>query len=273
MLTTILPGLRDLRTPLAAGYLWLLALFLVVVDWLPSAGVDDAALSQLIRWGGSVGTTTLLGVLTFVAYLVGSALCVEDIDIAGREPSISTLPKLLTHGARSSGPSREVLLHYENLIRDELKTAESRIGIERVLSALSVTPYDFSEGGGYDTLVNAAKAKVGADRSMIENRLHVEKLALWDDYDRECAEGQFRLSVIPPLVVIIVGVFIRFVIATGFSPQLLPGVAALLLALYLITVIFGRGIYRLTKAYEVLVIAVCMDPDRSPFLADLRRMR
>lgn len=273
MLTTILPGLRDLRTPLATGYLWLFAVFLVFADWLPDGDADDAALSQLIEWAGAVGTATLLGVLTFVAYLLGSALCVEDTDIAGRQPTLAALPKFMMHAARASGPSQKVLLHYETLILDELKSAATRVGIEDVLTKLLTTRQVFEEQGGYEFLVQRVKERVSGDRSLIENSLHNEKLALWDDYDRECAEGQFRLSVIPPLLAIVFAVFVRTAISAGFSPLLVVAVLVLLFALYLITVIFGRGITRLANAYEVLVIAVCMDPNRSPFLLELRTFR
>lgn len=35
MLAGLLPGLRQVRTPLAVGYLWLLNLWLLLADYLP----------------------------------------------------------------------------------------------------------------------------------------------------------------------------------------------------------------------------------------------
>ena len=71
----LLPGLRELRAPLAAGYLWITtaALWLIVkLDWMPEERPDNQDLAQLWDIGGLLGKAVLLGILTFVAYLIGS---------------------------------------------------------------------------------------------------------------------------------------------------------------------------------------------------------
>ena len=69
MLTSLLPGLRQLRAPLAAGYLWLIAIWLI---WSHPARAG--------MWGGWQalrdvrGQVSPLGkgvALTFAAYVVG----------------------------------------------------------------------------------------------------------------------------------------------------------------------------------------------------------
>jgi hypothetical protein len=77
----ILPGLRELRAPLAAGYMWLITAWL----WLDHFGlvpesrpVDDGWLARLWIIGDALGAATLLAILTFVAYLIGSFL---EIDV------------------------------------------------------------------------------------------------------------------------------------------------------------------------------------------------
>jgi hypothetical protein len=84
VLMNLLPGLRDLRAPLAAGYLWLITLWLALdrLGWLPAkrpAGTGEVA--QLWSLGGTLGKTVLLAALTFLAYLVGSFL---EMDPEGR---------------------------------------------------------------------------------------------------------------------------------------------------------------------------------------------
>src|SRR5215217_1059506 len=77
----VLPGLRELRAPVAAGYMWLITIWL----WLDhfriiprSRPLDDSWLAGLWSIGGAIGATTLLAILTFVAYLIGSFL---EIDV------------------------------------------------------------------------------------------------------------------------------------------------------------------------------------------------
>jgi hypothetical protein len=73
ILATLVPGLRASRAPLAAGALWLLALWLAVEPSLPKAGEKTTGLiGSLLAVDdviGSVGASILLG---FAAYLMGS---------------------------------------------------------------------------------------------------------------------------------------------------------------------------------------------------------
>jgi hypothetical protein len=73
MLASLLPGFRDLRGPLAVGYTWLLILWLLFADHLPhDRPSGNGALAKLFDLGGLLGPTVVLGVVSFVAYLIGS---------------------------------------------------------------------------------------------------------------------------------------------------------------------------------------------------------
>jgi hypothetical protein len=77
MFMNLLPGLRELRAPLAAGYLWLASLWLVLsgVGWLPAKRPSgDGEVAQLWDLSGILGKTVMLAVVTFIAYLIGSFL-------------------------------------------------------------------------------------------------------------------------------------------------------------------------------------------------------
>jgi hypothetical protein len=75
LIANLLPGLRDLRTPLAVGYLWLVALWLLLHKYLPTS-IDAAKgpLRSLYELGDFVGEGIVLAAMTFVAYLLGSLL-------------------------------------------------------------------------------------------------------------------------------------------------------------------------------------------------------
>src|SRR5215203_1291268 len=73
MLVSLLPGLRDLRTPLATGYLWVVGLWLILHDRVPKS-VEQATgpIRSLYELSDLHGATVTLAALTFVTYLLGS---------------------------------------------------------------------------------------------------------------------------------------------------------------------------------------------------------
>jgi hypothetical protein len=97
MLTNLLPGLRDLRAPLAAEYLWLAAGWLYFAPQLP-ASVDDAqgVLKDIYRVVDRSDHVAVAAGLTFVAYIVGilsAGLLTPFFRFIGRLPRfILTIP-------------------------------------------------------------------------------------------------------------------------------------------------------------------------------------
>ncbi|MEJ7635923.1 hypothetical protein [Aeromicrobium sp.] len=79
MLTSILPGLRDLRTPLAVGYVTLASIWLLCRDSLQAASqVKDSLTFDVQRLFDDLGPATGIAALTFAAYLVGCVLAVAS---------------------------------------------------------------------------------------------------------------------------------------------------------------------------------------------------
>jgi hypothetical protein len=73
ILGSILPGAREIRAPLAAGFLWLLACWLVVRDEFERDGASTpGSVDALLDLKDQLGDAAFLGALTFVAYIVGS---------------------------------------------------------------------------------------------------------------------------------------------------------------------------------------------------------
>jgi hypothetical protein len=73
ILGSLLPGLREIRAPLAAGFLWLLACWLVVRDEFEGDGSSrHGSVDALLDLKDQLGDAAFLGALTFVAYIAGS---------------------------------------------------------------------------------------------------------------------------------------------------------------------------------------------------------
>ncbi|MFF5218858.1 hypothetical protein [Micromonospora sp. NPDC000442] len=77
MLTALVPGFREIRSSLAAGYLCLATLWLAFRDSIPLAQPETGLWRDLWIVGGALGAPTLLITLSFVAYLVGSTLSLD----------------------------------------------------------------------------------------------------------------------------------------------------------------------------------------------------
>jgi hypothetical protein len=77
MLASLLPGLRDVRTPLTVGYLWLLTAWLVFGEQLPkSRASGNGLVAQLFDLGGLLGKAAPIAALSFTAYLLGAILTI-----------------------------------------------------------------------------------------------------------------------------------------------------------------------------------------------------
>lgn len=72
LLSHILPGLRDLRAPLSAGFAWIGLLVWSLSDWfLETANIPTPQLQRIHDWLFTWPTTARLGLLAFLAYLLG----------------------------------------------------------------------------------------------------------------------------------------------------------------------------------------------------------
>jgi hypothetical protein len=73
VLSSVLPGLRELRAPLAAGYLWLATLWLIFAADLPSAReFDRGPFGRFVDIGGLLSGLGSAVALSVAAYVIGS---------------------------------------------------------------------------------------------------------------------------------------------------------------------------------------------------------
>jgi hypothetical protein len=72
VLANLLPGIRELRAPLACGYLWLITLWIIFFPRLPQSG-DQAkgGLGSLYELGSAITNVGVGVAISFAAYVVG----------------------------------------------------------------------------------------------------------------------------------------------------------------------------------------------------------
>jgi hypothetical protein len=77
MLTSLLPGLRDVRTPVMVGYSWLLIGWLIFAGKLPNhRPPGNGPIAHLFDLSHVVGPTATVATLSVVAYILGAILTI-----------------------------------------------------------------------------------------------------------------------------------------------------------------------------------------------------
>jgi len=232
VLTSVLPGLRELRAPLSAGFLWLLALWFGVEPSLPVAKDASGAVASAYRLSGVLSVIGLAAALTFAAYIVGSlsVFLFSSLLRSGMSTSLVTrrgrFDALTSRSRRSlrliGSDSREKLGDALGLSRvtvaDLVQEASVAAGGFSVEELESFGPSKiFSEGPGGPppeapeiVAERLIKERIVADlRDILDVRLLGRDPELYSRLDRGEAEVSFRLAVVPPVLALAVVLGIR----------------------------------------------------------------
>lgn len=279
MLLTLLPGIRELRTPLVIGYIYLLAFAVLLKD---SISVKENATGplqsvyEIMEW---LGKPALLGISAFAAYLVGGILQVHGGSIFSWQARIVTLAMktpIWTHlekkrrekrfreliGELESGDYFRPRRHYGAVKRRRRKIeistedgSKTTLGSRGAMSLAAVTllalyVHDRISGTGirwteaYSTLVN--------DFTPLGTRLLMASKELYGDYDRLSAEADLKINV-------------------GLSGLVLSSIAAATLddmrwlTIWIpMAILIYRGLKVLREATMVMVQAIIAEVVKSP---------
>lgn len=179
VLVNALPGVRDVRAPVTAGYLWLLAAWLALDPDL-NAEPNDGLGHALHSLGDEIGVVGIGVAVSVAAYLIG---------VVSQEMSVRVLGRVV---GRWLDEEKQAL---RNRIRELFD------GAVPAVKAAGLTPEDESE----------RVAKIG-ERRKVASRDVIEELelpatllvgsheVLFAEVDRLHAEGDFRIAIVPPLV-------------------------------------------------------------------------
>lgn len=258
MLMNLLPGLRDLRAPLAAGYLWLTGLWLLLADSIPSRGTATGVIADAYILVGALGHAPAIAILSFVAYVLGAVL---SVDVDGRTVFIITHIHLIPSDYRehpysvliSNRSITELIFSIGNLKENVPRIAfgDEDEAIQEWNASLQpgilAGDWVFGRSGEWTRdiwrgLLGYLIENLTREIRQLVTRLRVSSPPLFDQYDRLRGEAEFRLSITFPLV------FIGGVLAWKWTPLwllLLPGI-------FLIT---RSGVRRVRDAADVIAQA------------------
>lgn len=191
LITSLMRGIRQVRTPLAVGALWLVVTYLAFRPVWREILSENDELARIQADVLAIPLVYLVGALAFVAYLVGSAsMGLSGIAVSGLNKGIDALK--------------------EHISNEKRLPFRSRWRLTRGLDQSAV------RGPILDT-ISAAYSKAGIDNSaayafpveIILDQFDLIALQLWhkapdqyQEYDRLHAEVSFRIGISLPLVVI-----------------------------------------------------------------------
>ncbi|MEU9334162.1 hypothetical protein AB0D49_13540 [Streptomyces sp. NPDC048290] len=277
MLATLLPGVREIRLPLAVGYVWLLALWLAFGDRLPAAGTAHGVPGEIYRLARAAGPVAVGVAVSVGAYLLGVAAAPLGLSITYAVGQLlrRTPAAAVTPGSRSNeradralaglvtvrlaervvddGALRTLLLDRLEADPPSLSPARSRSQWQELLTTNS---WARRWAVHYAVDVEKIADEFEADRSGLLWRLRGSTDPIAAEHDRLQAESDFRIAMFGPLCVTMVIVAIRW------SPWAL-------LALPLLLVLVHVGVGLRATAAEALAAALASGRIADPALERL----
>lgn len=236
MLASLLPGLRDLRVPLATGFLWLVVLWLVCYPVIPTQAESTGLAAEVYVALGAFGPAALITVITFVAYLVG---------ILVARPSVTIVRWVLARFGRTgfelSAASRTE--SQQLAFRTAAAMADAGAELPRELvetrgpsksrnpgSAAAESESAHRRSPGY--VVQFLTERMESEIPLVATRLLADNRDLFDRYDRAESEAAFRFSIPLPLFAISCLVPWRLELSIlAYVPFVLGGMAVAVLLL------------------------------------------
>jgi hypothetical protein len=272
MLASLLPGLRDVRTPLTVGYLWLVTGWLTWADKVPrTRPASDGLVSRVFELAEILGAAYAIAAVSFTAYVLGALLTlpVESSSIALR----------LAERFFSSPDARATIREFENALRHKIGAelgdasllmmgpayAGPAVGDLTIAEVLQPDPtrgvpqFRLAYGQAVAKHLKENRRDIGQVTDL-RPRLLVANPELYGEYDRLASEAAFRLNLGAPLIAL-------GIVAGVESSLWWTGIAiatALLLA--------AQGLSRLGLATAVIRRAVIAEVIDHPLVVQAREI-
>jgi hypothetical protein len=309
MLTNLLPGLRELRAPLAAGYCWLIACWILFEPSLPTQAPAVGVMASLYRLAAQLSPIGQVVVASVAAYVVGSIsltlfewplrqLFSKRVSPANSRWNAFT-PQAASAIARLADEGRDRLEYLLALspkglkeFLDDARDAVDTASIPRWLSWFSsrdrpwfftgrrwrrrisswlqrnkepdssrVGPYVFDEQDPQRLSDRLVTAVVNDLPRVTSARLLGRDPDLYSAIDRDRAEVDFRLGLIPPVL----GLTVAFVVRLGTK----AGLATLLFGLLLVVGLLWDALKQQRNANDLLAEALADGRVKAPSLERL----
>lgn len=215
----MLPGFRDVRTPLITGFLWLSFLWILLGTPVPTGAETEGLLGALNALAKFLSPTVTVVVLSFIAYLLG-VLASPDADrflrpgrgLVGRLESLGfdlaasplkviLSPRMLRRLSTRPGTFSPALTqHSEGVLRSLVVNLvdEKRSGLEPIYKKYGLSRSDAQEQN--EELVAILHQKLVNEILDPSAALLAADEKLFNNFDRTRSEAEFRFSITFPVL-------------------------------------------------------------------------
>jgi hypothetical protein len=271
MLAGLIPGIREVRAPLAAGYLWLFALWLALKPSLPSEDEATGVAADVIDLANTATPVAVAVAVSFAAYLLGSisdtvlragrSVWPERLRWPGFEGGMSTLRPSERGYDSLDLAAREHVRNIDSMLRTKARSLED-LPRELIQPRSEFDAYTRADAGGGPAPETLARYALINDTfnelPVVATRLMGEQAELLSAVDRLRSEADLRRSVVPPLVVL-------FAVLTVRSHW------AWIFGLILVALIAYQGRQREQEAGDLVIDAIFIGRVEPPAFERLRR--
>jgi hypothetical protein len=197
-----LPGIREIRAPLAAGYIWLLNLWLLTRAYDAETNNLSEAFFQLGQLTGTVSLSVAIG---FAAYLLGSltegallflVALVTELRVSNRGKA--TLASVVAREMEGVDSSRFSEAEIEREFLRRRTTKRHLHHYDDLLEVGSRVRGKMPKGDIEDVLLG----EMMDDLDLVKTRLLEEHKEVFSVSDRLNSEGDLRFAVIPPMILL-----------------------------------------------------------------------
>jgi hypothetical protein len=273
---------RHVRAPLAAGYIWLLGVSLLVAPHMPSRTTAEGGLGTMRSLAHGLGPLEVGLIASFVAYLIGEISVsvfafpiqylafvlarartgtsmrkwrIQDMRAAEAGFTFQSMKSLqtaarerLVEAARVLGPGEDALGPLINLLSRWEEPADRDIFYQE-------HPARYMQ---MDYLVEQATAQTSREFDLLGTRLLASQPEVFAEFDRRRSEAEFRRAIVAPLL------FVMIVLAVVWTPLTLIG-------LPIIGLLLHQGEQRAEAASDLLADALLLRQIEGPTLENVRR--
>jgi hypothetical protein len=231
LFANLLPGIRDLRVPLAAGTVWLAAIVIALSTWIAPPFDPASLIGQVVtvgRWAGLAGCAAALAFLAYVTGIVLEKLSlpVPTFAVRGAHQASRPLAPYIRESldlARSRGISPRAVVNELPFLRaseaerysdDELEQYALEAQAEDGRSGEPLQTYvdrDLWNWLGEDGQIAFILREMRSNLSQAEFSFLISNPQVYDLYDRKRAEADFRRAMPLPMVFLGLALAIRVV--------------------------------------------------------------
>lgn len=210
LLASALPGFREIRAPLVAGYLWLLLVWIVVAPDVPLAHHLEThglgAIADLTDLAGPIATAAAVGVLAYVLGMVSRPIATALAELArlALSPTPLRIKEPLKESELPGRPADEVRRPW----------TESAVGLYPVAGTINGLEVDnvWQDANDHERqrLIRIAEQCADeVDRSVelpasLLLASQTGAIQTFGEVDRLVAEAEFRVLVAPPILALAV---------------------------------------------------------------------